>query len=128
MNRRFWRVASALSALHRPARAGCWSTSPFSGLLLADSGSGRRWSAAYTEYRKRRLLMLHGYCLNLLQENRALKRAVGIGIDASRRLPAALEVPKIFTRWKWGNGRLNWRSPASVPCWLEFDMAQSPAA
>ncbi len=29
----------------RPARAGCWSTSPFSGLLLADSGSGRRWSS-----------------------------------------------------------------------------------
>jgi hypothetical protein len=53
-------------------------------LILAHHGEAP--GAAYTEYRKRRLLMLHGYCLNLLQENRALKRAVGIGIDASSKV------------------------------------------
>ena len=41
---------------------------------------------AYDEYRKRRRLMLHGYCLSMLQGNRNLKRAVGIGIDASSKV------------------------------------------
>jgi nitrous oxidase accessory protein NosD len=41
---------------------------------------------AYTEYRKRRVVLLHGYCLNMLRENRTLKRAVGIDIDASSKV------------------------------------------
>jgi hypothetical protein len=32
------------------------------------------------------MAMLQGYCLNMLQENRALKRAIGIGIDTSSKV------------------------------------------
>jgi hypothetical protein len=52
-------------------------------VLLILAYHGEAPGPAYTEYRKRRVLLLHGYCLNLLRENRALKRAVEIGIDAS---------------------------------------------
>jgi hypothetical protein len=50
-------------------------------LILAHHGEAP--GDAYIEYRKRRMAMLHGYCLNMLHDNRALKRAIGIGIDAS---------------------------------------------
>ena len=53
-------------------------------LILAHYGEAP--GDAYTEYRKRRLVLLHGYCLNLLRDNRGLKRAVGIGIDASSKV------------------------------------------
>ena len=53
-------------------------------LILAHHGEAP--GDAYTEYRKRRVAMLQGYCLNMLQDNRALKRAVGIGIDASSKV------------------------------------------
>jgi hypothetical protein len=48
--------------------------------------SDRAPGPAYDEYRKRRRLMLRGYCLNILQSHRNLKRAVGIGIDASSKV------------------------------------------
>jgi hypothetical protein len=51
-------------------------------ILLVLAYYGDAPSDAYTEYRKRRLAMLRGYTLNMLREHRALKRAVGIGIDA----------------------------------------------
>jgi hypothetical protein len=50
-------------------------------LILAHHGDAP--GPAYDEYRKRRKVMLHGYCLSMLQGDRNLKRAVGIGIDAS---------------------------------------------
>jgi hypothetical protein len=53
-------------------------------LILAHHGEAP--GDAYTEYRKRRVVMLHVYCLNMLQVNRALKRAIGIGIDASSKV------------------------------------------
>lgn len=53
-------------------------------LILAHHGEAP--GEAYTEYRKRRLVMLHGYCLNMLRDSRALKRAIGIGIDASSKV------------------------------------------
>lgn len=53
-------------------------------LILAHHGEAP--GGAYTEYRKRRVVMLRGYCLNMLQGNRDLKRAVGIGIDASSKV------------------------------------------
>jgi len=53
-------------------------------LILAHHGEAP--GLAYTEYRKRRRVMLEGYCLNMLRDNRALKRAVGIGIDASSKV------------------------------------------
>jgi hypothetical protein len=53
-------------------------------LMLAHHGDAP--GAAYDEYRKRRRLMLRGYCLSMLQGNRDLKRAVGIGIDASSKV------------------------------------------
>jgi hypothetical protein len=53
-------------------------------LILAHHGEAP--GDAYIEYRKRRLALLYGYCLNMLQENHALKRAVGIGIDASSKV------------------------------------------
>jgi hypothetical protein len=53
-------------------------------VILAHHGEAP--GPAYTEYRKRRVVMLHGYCLNLLQGNRSLKRAIGIGIDASPKV------------------------------------------
>jgi hypothetical protein len=53
-------------------------------LILAHHGEAP--GVAYTEYRKRRIVMLHGYCLSMLQGNRDLKRAVGIGIDASPKV------------------------------------------
>src|SRR6202040_388734 len=52
--------------------------------VLAHHGEGP--GPAYDEYRKRRRLMLHGYCLSMLQGNRNLRRAVGIGIDASSKV------------------------------------------
>ncbi len=53
-------------------------------LVLAHHGEAP--GPAYDEYRKRRRLMLHAYCLNMLQTNRNLKRAVGIGLDASPKV------------------------------------------
>jgi hypothetical protein len=53
-------------------------------LILAHHGEAP--GDVYTEYRKRRIAMLQGYCLNMLQGNRALKRAVGIGIDVSSKV------------------------------------------
>jgi hypothetical protein len=53
-------------------------------LILAHHGEAP--GDAYTEYRKRRMAMLQGYCLNMLHDNRALKRAIGIGIDASSKV------------------------------------------
>ena len=53
-------------------------------LMLAHRGDAP--GPTYDEYRKRRRLMLHGYCLSMLQGNRNLKRAVGIGIDASSKV------------------------------------------
>jgi hypothetical protein len=53
-------------------------------LILAHHGEAP--GDAYTEYRKRRMVMLHGYDLNMLQNNRALRRAIGIGIDASSKV------------------------------------------
>jgi hypothetical protein len=53
-------------------------------LVLAHHGDAP--GLAYDEYRKRRRAMLRGYCLSMLQGNRNLKRAVGIGIDASSKV------------------------------------------
>jgi hypothetical protein len=50
-------------------------------LILAHHGEAP--GPAYDEYRKRRRVMLRGYCLSMLHANRNLKRAVGIGVDAS---------------------------------------------
>jgi hypothetical protein len=40
----------------------------------------------YEQYRTARVHMLHAYCLHALSENRQIKRAVGIAIDASSRV------------------------------------------
>ena len=53
-------------------------------LIVAHHGDAP--GAAYIEYRKRRVALLQGYCLNMLSDNRMLKRAVGIGIDASSKV------------------------------------------
>ena len=53
-------------------------------LILAHHGEAP--GDAYTEYRKRRMAMLQGYGLNMLRDNRALKRAIGIGIDVSSKV------------------------------------------
>jgi hypothetical protein len=53
-------------------------------LILAHHGEAP--GEAYTEYRKRRLAMLQAYALNMLRDNRTLKRAIGIGIDASSKV------------------------------------------
>lgn len=53
-------------------------------LILAHHGEVP--GPAYDEYRKLRRVMLRGYCLKMLQDNRNLKRAVGIGIDASSKV------------------------------------------
>ena len=53
-------------------------------LVLAHHGDAP--GPAYDEYRKRRRVYLHAYCLNLLQANGQLKRAVGIGFDASSKV------------------------------------------
>ena len=53
-------------------------------LILAHRGEAP--GPAYDEYRKRRVVMLHSYCLCMLQSNRNLKRAVGIGIDSSSKV------------------------------------------
>jgi hypothetical protein len=53
-------------------------------LILAHHGEAP--GPAYDEYRKRRVVMLRAYCLTMLQTNRNLKRAVGIGIDASSKV------------------------------------------
>ena len=53
-------------------------------LMLAHRGDAP--GPTYDDYRKRRRLMLRGYCLSMLQGNRNLKRAVGIGIDASSKV------------------------------------------
>jgi hypothetical protein len=56
------------------------------GVLLILAHHGEAPGDAYAEYRKRRMVMLQGYDLNLLQSNRGLKRAIGIGIDASSKV------------------------------------------
>jgi hypothetical protein len=53
-------------------------------LILAHHGEAP--GDAYTAYRKRRSATLEGYCLNMLLENRALRRTIGIGIDASSKV------------------------------------------
>lgn len=53
-------------------------------LILAHHGEAP--SKAYDDYRKRRVTMLEGYCLNLLKNNPGLKRAVGVAIDASSKV------------------------------------------
>jgi hypothetical protein len=53
-------------------------------LILAHRGDAP--GPAYDEYRKRRRIILRGYCLNMLQSHRNLKRAVGIGIDAPSKV------------------------------------------
>src|SRR5258708_37586657 len=55
-------------------------------VLLILAYHGEAPGDAYTEYRKRRVVILHGYCLNMLRDDRALKRAIGIGIDASSKV------------------------------------------
>jgi hypothetical protein len=55
-------------------------------ILLILAHHGQAPGEAYAEYRKRRVVILHGYCLNMLRDNRGLKRAVGIGIDASSKV------------------------------------------
>lgn len=55
-------------------------------ILLILAHHGEAPGDAYNEYRQRRLVMLHAYCLNVLRDNRGLKRAVGIGIDASSKV------------------------------------------
>jgi hypothetical protein len=59
-------------------------TSGYVFLILAHHGEAP--GDAYTAYRKRRVLMLKGYALNMLSRNPALKRAIGIGIDASSQV------------------------------------------
>jgi hypothetical protein len=53
-------------------------------LILAHHGEAP--GEAYAEYRKRRMAMLQGYALNMLYNDRALKRAIAIGIDASSKV------------------------------------------
>jgi hypothetical protein len=53
-------------------------------LILAHRGEAP--GKAYDDYRKRRLAMLQGYCLNMLKNNSGLKRAVGIAVDASSKV------------------------------------------
>jgi hypothetical protein len=53
-------------------------------LVLAHHGEAP--GDAYSEYRERRRAMLKGYALNMLKDHRALRRAVGIGIDASPKV------------------------------------------
>ncbi len=53
-------------------------------LILAHHGAAP--GPAYDEYRNRRRIMLHCYCLSMLQNFRGLKRAVGIGVDASSKV------------------------------------------
>jgi hypothetical protein len=40
----------------------------------------------YDQYRKVRTNILHAYCLHTLNENRTLKRALGIAFDASSKV------------------------------------------
>jgi len=53
-------------------------------LILAHHGEAP--GDAYTQYRKSRMAILEGYTLNMLKENRSLKRAIGIGIDATSKV------------------------------------------
>jgi hypothetical protein len=53
-------------------------------LVLAHHGEAP--GDAYSEYRERRRAILRGYALNILKDDRALKRAIGIGIDASPKV------------------------------------------
>lgn len=53
-------------------------------LILAHHGKAP--GKEYDEYRKRRLTMLQGYCLDMLMSNPGLKRAVGITMDASSKV------------------------------------------
>jgi hypothetical protein len=81
--------AEAANAAHfaRLILPGAYSVDETVGyVLLILAHYGEAPGDAYTEYRKRRVAMLHAYGLNMLRENRALKRAVGIGIDASSKV------------------------------------------
>lgn len=60
-------------------------------------------AGGYEQYRKVRLNTLHAYCLNVMSEDRHLKRVVGIALDASSKVTGrkggsedliALEIPK----------------------------------
>jgi hypothetical protein len=55
-------------------------------ILLILAHHGEAPGEACIEYRKRRMVILHGYCLNMLKRDRALNRAIGIGIDASSKV------------------------------------------
>jgi hypothetical protein len=67
-----------------PEAHGADETVGYTFLILAHHGDAP--GPAYPEYRKRRRLMLRGYCLDMLQYNRNLKRAVGLGMDASPKV------------------------------------------
>ena len=53
-------------------------------LILAHHGKAP--GKEYDEYRKRRLVMLRAYLLNMLKDTPGLKRAVGIAMDASSKV------------------------------------------
>jgi hypothetical protein len=55
-------------------------------ILLILAHHGEAPGDAYTKYRERRMAMLEGYSLNMLHDNRDLKRAIAIGIDASSKV------------------------------------------
>jgi hypothetical protein len=55
-------------------------------LLILAYPTHLELKGGYEQYRNARISMLHAYCLNALSENRQIKRAVGIAIDASSRV------------------------------------------
>ena len=58
----------------------------------------------YAQYRKVRVNTLHAYCLNVLADHRNLKRAVGIGLDASAEItgrPGSSEDMLVLEIDKW---------------------------
>jgi hypothetical protein len=84
-----WDKAEAAKADHfaRGMLPGAHSVDETVGyVLLILAHHGEAPGEAYTEYRRRRLAILEGYSLKMLRDNRALKRAIGIGIDASSKV------------------------------------------
>jgi hypothetical protein len=55
-------------------------------LLILAYSTHLELKGGYEQYRIARMSMLHAYCLNALSENRQIKRAIGIAIDASSRV------------------------------------------
>jgi hypothetical protein len=54
--------------------------------LILAYPKGITLAGGYDQYRKVRTNMLHAYCLHALYEHRNLKRALGIGLDASKKV------------------------------------------